>query len=244
MADLAEIFDGLRVEISSTVSELSEDELERKLPAAPEWIIKDVVCHLTGDIVCVLASDFPGEFFRSFGDEQAIRVLNEWTNKHVTSRSGLPLEAILKEWEEAARPITAMMRGEQEWPENVPPFADRALLADAAVHRQDIFGALGITKDRSDAAIRIGLSGYIAVLGMRLAGDGIPPLRLEVEDKSYNAGDGEPGATVKASRFEFFRALSGRRSPDQIRAYEWTGDPEPYISYFFPYGVRETAVVE
>ena len=244
MADLADIFDGLRREISSTVSELSEDELEKKLPAAPEWSIRDVVCHLTGDVVCLLASDFPNEFFRQVGDEQAVRVLNEWTQRQVTSRSGLPLEAILKEWEEAARPATAMMRGDQEWPDGVPPFADRILITDAAVHRQDIFGALGITKDRSDAAIRIALSGYIVLIGMRLGTDGLPPLRFEVEDKTYTPGDGEPGATVKATRFDFFRALSGRRSADQIRAYEWQGDPEPYISYFFPYGVRETAVVE
>lgn len=244
MADLADIFDGLRREISATVSELSEDELEKKLPAAPEWSIRDVVCHLTGDVVAILASDFPREFFESIGDEQTIRVLNEWTSGHVSSRRDLPLEAVLKEWEEASRPITAMMRGEQEWPDGVPPFADRILITDAAVHRQDIYGALGVTKDRSDAPIRVSLSGYIVLMGMRLGTAGIPPLRFEVEDKSYSAGDGEPGASVKATRFEFFRALSGRRSRDQISAYEWEGDPEPYLFYFYPYGVRDTAVVE
>lgn len=63
-------------------------------------------------------------------------------------------------------------------------------------------------------------------------------------EKSDVAGDGEPGATVKTNRFEFFRAMSGRRSPDQIRAYEWDGDPEPYIPFFYPYGIREEALVE
>jgi uncharacterized protein (TIGR03083 family) len=244
VADFAEIFDALRAEIGATVSGLSEDELLRELPATPGWTAKDVVCHLTGDAVAVLAADFPTEFFQSLGDEAAIRVLNEWTMTHVTERSDLPLEAILKEWDEVSRPITAMMRGEESWPGGVPSFADRVLITDATVHRQDIFGAFGIVKDRSDAPIRISLSSYIAITGMRLGTDGIAPLRFEVEDKTYDIGEGGPGATVKATRFEFFRALSGRRSPDQVRAYEWSGDPEPYIPYFYPYGVRPDALVE
>ena len=244
MAELVEIYDSLRSEIGATVSELSEDELHRQLPATPGWNAKDVVCHLTGDVVSLLGGDFPREFFRSFGDEDAIRVVNEWTANHVTERRDLPIEAILKEWEEVSRPLTAMMRGEEEWPADIPAFADRVLITDATVHRQDIFGAFGIVKDRSDAPIRISMSGYLTVMGLRLGTDGIAPLRFEVEDKSYTPGGEEPGATVKATRFEFFRALSGRRNPDQIRAYEWSGDPEPYISYFYPYGVRADALVE
>lgn len=244
MADLAEIFDGLRAEIGATVSGLSEDELHRELPATPGWSAKDVVCHLTGDVVSLLAGDFPREFFRSFGDQEAVRVLNEWTTQHVVERRDLPLEAILKEWEEASRPYTAMVRGEEEWPDGIPTFADRILITDATVHRQDIFGAFGIVKDRSDPPIRISLTGYIMVMGLRLGTDGIAPLRFEVEDKSYTPGEGEPGATVKTTRFEFFRALTGRRNPDQIRAYEWDGDPEPYVPYFFPYGVRQDALEE
>lgn len=244
MAEFAEIFDGLRKEIGSTVSRLSEEELEKELPATPGWSAKDIVCHLTGDLVSFLASDFPAEFFQSIGDDAAVRVLNEWTTQHVAERRDLPLDAILKEWEEASRPITAMMRGEQPWPDGTPIFSDRVLITDAAVHRHDIYGAFNIEVDRSDAPVRISLTSYVAITGMRLGSDGIAPLRLEVEDKSYDFGAGEPGATVKATRFELFRALSGRRSPEQIRAYAWTGDPEPYIPYFYPYGVRAEALVE
>ncbi|MCA1830380.1 MAG: maleylpyruvate isomerase family mycothiol-dependent enzyme [Actinobacteria bacterium] len=34
------------------------------------------------------------------------------------------------------------------------------------------------------------------------------------------------------------------RSPDQIRAFEWQGDPEPFLSLFYPYGLRTDALVE
>ena len=63
--------------------------------------------------------------------------------------------------------------------------------------------------------------------------------------RSWLTGGDEPTATVKIrSRFELFRALSGRRGLDQLRAYEWDGDPETYVHYFYPYGIRKDALVE
>jgi hypothetical protein len=91
--------------------------------------------------------------------------------------------------------------------------------------------------------VKLGTSGYIATMGFRLSSVGIPPLAFDY-GKTSVTGEGEPAATVRASRFEFFRSLSGRRSPDQIRAYDWAGDPEPYIHYFYPYGVRADALIE
>jgi hypothetical protein len=114
------------------------------------------------------------------------------------------------------------------------------LLTDLTVHQQDIYGALGIQRDRESAPIKIGLSGYIATMGWRLTGANLAPLRVDLGDKSYVAGEGEPAATVRASRYELFRATAGRRSPEQIAA----GDAEPYIPYFYPYGARTEALVE
>ena len=244
MADIADVFEELRRDVVSFVEALPEEDLQRRLPAAPAWTVRDVIAHLTGDIDGINAGDFPREFFRSFGDEAAIATLNEWTQNHVESRKDLSLQDVLKEWDENAARVVSAMRGDSPWPDDVPAFADRVLLTDLAVHQQDIFGAFGIERGRDAAPIRIANAGYITVMGMRLASAGLPPLSLDAGDKAYVAGDGEPGATVKASRFEFFRALSGRRSPEQIRAYEWDGDPEPYISYFYPYGMRKDALVE
>jgi hypothetical protein len=51
-------------------------------------------------------------------------------------------------------------------------------------------------------------------------------------------------ATLSGEPWELARAVSGRRSPDQIRAYEWEGDPEPFIKLFYPYGLRTDSLVE
>jgi uncharacterized protein (TIGR03083 family) len=244
MADVDELYEQLRKDISELVAGLDRPPLETPVPATPGWSIRDVVAHLAADASYVISGDFPMEFFEAFGDESAVVVLNDWTGRQLDERKDRSLEELLAEWEASSAELRAMMRGEKPWAEGILGFADLVLLTDAAVHQQDIFGALGIERGREAPPVKIGLSGYIATMGWRLAPAGIAPLRLDVGDKSYTAGEGEPGATVRASRFEFFRAMSGRRSPEQIAAFEWNGDPEPYIPYFYPYGIRKEALVE
>lgn len=244
MAELADIYEQLRTEISELVTGLEPGQLDTPVPATPGWTITDIVAHVTADATCVIAGDFPREFFEAFGEPAAVTKVNDWTARQLRERQGHSLEDLLQEWKASGTEMTAMMRGEKAWPADMLPFTDRIILTDAAVHQQDIFGALGIEHAREDAPIRIGLTGYIATMGWRLGPAGLPPMSFDVGDKTYVAGDGEPTATVRANRFELFRAMSGRRSPEQIAAYNWTGDPEPYIPYFYPYGIRTDALVE
>lgn len=244
MADLSELYEQLRNDISELATGLEPNALEKPVPATPRWGIRDVIAHLAANATYAIRGDFPSAFFAALGESDAVAVLNDWTARQLEERKDRSLQELLQEWETSAKDLVAMMRSEKPWPEGNVMFIDRALLTDAAVHQQDIFGALGIERARESAAIKVGLSGYIATMGWRFASSGVPPLRFDVGEKSYTAGDGKPSATVRASRFELFRATSGRRSPEQIAAYEWDGDPEPYIPYFYPYGIREEALVE
>ncbi len=244
MSNLAEVYDPLRRELADLVLGLDDDDRARLVPATPGWTVTDIILHVASVCESVFAGDFPREFFNNFGDEQAIRTLNEWTARDVAQRAQQSLEETVAEWDKAASRVSSMMRAEEPWPQGFPPFADRVLITDTTVHQQDIYGALGIERGRTEPPVKIGLSSYIFIAGMRLEKDGVPAFQLSSGEKSWVVGTGEPEATVTASRFELFRALSGRRSPEQVRAYEWTGDPEPYVNYFYPYGVREDALVE
>lgn len=244
MADTAALYDDTRRRVSDLVRSLPAERLDTPIPATPKWTIRDVVSHLSGDAACIIVGDFPAEFFASFGEAEAIVVLNRWTDGHIESRRELSLEEVLTEWEDNAKVLTAMMSGDTSWPDGVPGFSDRVILTDLAVHQQDINGALGLEHDRDTPPIRIANAGYIATMGWRLSTTGLPSVRIVAGDSERVAGEGEPAATVTGTRFELFRALSGRRSPDQVRAYDWEGDPEPYLPYFYPYGIREDALVE
>lgn len=244
MADLVDLYQQVRHDICELVVGLDPQVLDEPVPATPEWSIRDVVAHLTADATCAINGDFPRQFFDAFGEADAVTTLNDWTARQVEERQDRSLEELVEEWKASSVDLTAMMRGEEPWPGEAVMFIDRVLLTDAAVHQQDIFGTLGVERGRDAAPIKIALSGYIATMGWRLASSQLPPLRFDVGEKSYTAGDGEPGATVRGSRFEFFRAMSGRRNPEQVAAYEWDGDPEPYIPYFYPYGIRKDALIE
>lgn len=244
MPEIVDLYEQLRNDISDLAAGLTPEQLDTPVPATPGWTIRQVVAHLAADATYLINGDFPREFFEAFGDEGAVVTLNDWTARQLEERKDRSLEEILQEWKASATELTAMMRGEQSWPDGVVPFADRVVLTDAAVHQQDIFGALGIQRDREGVPIKIALSGYIATMGWRLMAAGIPSLRFDLGEKSYVAGDGEPAATVRGDRWELFRAMSGRRSPEQIAAYDWEGDSEPYIPYFYPYGIRKDALVE
>ena len=244
MADLADLYEQIRNDISELVAGLTPEELDKPVPATPDWTIKNVVTHLAADATCITTGDFPREFFEAFGEASAVALVNDWTARQVREREGRSLEDLLQEWKTSGTVVSDMMRDAKPWPEDTLTFADRILLTDAAVHQQDIFGALDIERARASAPIKIGLSGYIATMGWRLAATGLPPLRFDVGEKSYTAGKGDPDTTVRGSRFELFRAMSGRRSPEQIAAYEWDGESEPYIPYFYPYGIRNDALVE
>lgn len=241
---MGDLYEQLRADISELVAGLEPAKLETDVPATPGWSIRDIVAHLAADATYLINDDFPREFFEAFGEADAVVVLNDWTSRQLEEREGRSLEELLQEWKTSGTEVAAMMRGEQPWPQDNFVFADRVLLTDATVHQQDIFGALGIERARDSAPIKIGLSGYLATMGWRLAAAGIAPLRFDLGEKAYSAGEGEPGATVRASRFELFRAMSGRRSPEQIAAYDWDGDADPYIPYFFPYGIRKEPLVE
>ena len=242
MAEIDEIYESTRASIVDFVSGMSDDDLNRTVPATPDWTVRDVVAHLTGDVVCVLQGDFPTEFFAAFGEPSGLAPLNQWTADQVAERRDRPFQDVIAEWDKVAPDLGALFRGEKPMPPGLPDFMGRVLITDLGVHQQDLYGAFGKTDDRDGLPVKLGTSGYIAMMGWRLSGKGT--LHFEAGDKQWTAGDGDPTARVHASRFEFFRALSGRRSMEQLRSWKWEGDPEPFLPYFFPYGVRREALVE
>ena len=64
---------------------------------------------------------------------------------------------------------------------------------------------------------------------------GAPAIRYETEDENRVAGAGDPDVTVRAPRFEFVRAMTGRRTASEIAAYEWTPAPRPDVLIVAPF---------
>ena len=78
----------------------------------------------------------------------------------------------------------------------------------------------------------------------KLRAAAIAPLRIVAGRADWTIGDGDPAATVRLTEYEMARAVLGRRSLDQLRAYDWDRDPEPYLPYMAVFDPPDYDIVE
>ncbi len=175
-----------------------------RAPATPEWRTRDVLAHLTGVTTDVLTGNIDGV------------ATDPWTQAQVDARRELPVADLVAEWEKNGPEIDPM----------IPSFGAVAgqFLADSVTHEHDIRGALGVPGERESTALAIGFNWLgDRITEMRDAAN-VGALRVETEAGTYTFGGGEISATCATTRFEFARASTGRRSVEQIAAWEWDGE--------------------
>ncbi len=222
--DLAAAYEGVRGRLDERLRKAGGELTARRVPASPDWTVKDVVAHLCGLLGDVRAGNLEG-----VGTDA-------WTAKQVEDREAATIDAIFDEWAEHA---AALMPSVPEFPRGmVIP-----LINDACTHELDIHGALGDPTGRDTDAVAISLDGYLYRLNKRLNEAGLG-LRVRAGDLDQAVGTGDPAATVTAEPFEMLRALTGRRSPDQVRSLGWEGDPELFIPLFSTYPMRAEPLEE
>lgn len=195
------------------------------VPALPGWTVRDTYAHLAG--VCADTVDGRGD---GIPDERS-------TARQVAERVHLTLGEVTAEWAGRAPDLEAALSG----------LSGRAL-APAAVdvwtHEQDIRAALGrpllatgpeplLVADRLARWFR---RGWVA--------GGLPAIRIVGDQTSWELGEGETTATLRASDFELARAFVGRRSRRQMLAMNWDGDPEPFIDHLHVFGPPRDDLVE
>ena len=141
-----------------------------------------------------------------------------WTDAQVGRHGAKPLGELLDEWSASAAAFDEM----------VPLFPEPAnaqFVMDQATHEQDLRLALHAPDAREDPAVSIGV-GFL-LTGLR-------------------GSDAELAEQVEGlglSEFELLRALTGRRSTDQLEAL---GIPADRLARFLdptPMSIRETALV-
>lgn len=245
MPDLAAAYADTRMSMTSLASGLDESAQRRTVPACPDWSVRDLVAHVTSIAAALATGTFPPDLNPAlFWDEATSVLREEFVGEGLAARRGRSLQEILDEWEVAAKDLEAMIRGERAWPPGAPPLPEWIVTTDLAVHHHDLRGALDRPGDRDSLATGLSLRSYVEGMRFRAAVEKAPPFKIVAGSREWVIGDGEPVATVDADPFELARAASGRRSPDQIRAYAWQGDPEPFIGFFYPYGLRTEPLAE
>lgn len=186
------------------------------VPATPGWTVHDVIAHLTG-----VAEDFASG--KLTGGPTA-----EWTAGHVARGAGVPTVELLDKWAGLSADVERLADG-GVWP----------VVMDALSHEHDVRGALGDSTGRDAAVIEVAAKVLLSTLGPA------QPLVIETERKQIRVGpdEGEP-VTLRTTSWEAFRWRLGRRSPAQLAAMDWSGDPAPFIDGLCIFGPAVADVVE
>lgn len=244
MADLAGTYADARRRLRDLLAGLDQAALMIQVPACPAWTVRDLLAHVTG----VAADAVGGTYFPGAADAWRDRGLaaarDEWTAAQVRTRSDRTVAAMFAEWDGWAAILEPMLAGTTPPRLGSPAWLQPAPVADLAAHLHDVRGALRAPGDRNAPATELGLRIYSRWLGTRLIDRGRPALQLRAAGRAWVEGSGPPAATLVGDAFELFRALSGRRSLDQVMALAWEGDPEPYLDLLAPYPMPASPLVE
>jgi uncharacterized protein (TIGR03083 family) len=224
MTDYAQTYGSLRGRVAGLVREADDEQLERRAPAAPEWRVRDLVAHLSGITADVNAGNLDGV------------ATDAWTARQVDARRDWSTEQILDEWDTEAAKVEAVMA-------TLPEVALGQMTMDAATHEQDIRGGLERPGARDCDAIAIGLDWAVPMLTATVDPAGAT-LRIETDNGSSTIGTGDRHFGVRADRYELFRTMTGRRSAEQIRAFDWDGEPMPELLVLAIFTPRGTPLVE
>ena len=196
-------------ELRERVSTLAREHADRAdvvAPATPEWRVRDVLSHVVGVCDDILAGNLDGV------------TTEAWTAAQVDKRRDRAVDEILAEWSETGPQIEAQMRA-------APVREFGQMVFDAVTHEHDIRGALGTPGARDSSAVAVAFD-WLVTVGM----DGPARCTFVTEYGTTSSGGGpEQLFTVHASRFEIVRGVPGRRSTEQLLAWEWEGAPRPEL---------------
>jgi uncharacterized protein (TIGR03083 family) len=224
MTDYAETYRALRGRVSDLVRDSDEEQLERLAPAAPEWRVRDLVAHLSGITADINAGNLDGV------------ATDAWTARQVDTRRDWSIDRVLDEWDTEGSKVEAVMS-------SLPEIAVAQMTMDAATHEHDIRGALDRPGGRDTEAMDVGFDYGVQVLAGTVD-QADATLRIDTEAGSRTLGSGARQIGVRADQFELVRAMTGRRSVDQMRGFDWDGEAAPELLVLPIFTPRPAPLVE
>jgi uncharacterized protein (TIGR03083 family) len=223
--DLGLLYASSRWRLTDLLETMDHAVGEVPCPATPGWCVHDVVAHLRGVTEDVRTGNLDGV------------ATEPWTAAQVERYRNDSLATLLDDWATDAVPFEEFLSGPHG------QGGARAVL-DVHTHEIDVLGAVGVRhplpEEFGEWVMPLVTSGLIE----GSAGAGLTPIRV-VTDEGDVLGAGDAMVTLRVGRFELFRGVTGRRSPEQVDKWDWGGaDATLYLAHFFILGPRLDDLVE
>ena len=199
-------YKALRSRVRDVVEGAGASALAGVVPATPSWRGHDVLAHMVGVTNDVVHGRLDGV------------ASDRWTAAQVDARAALATADLLAEWDEFGPQFESLLAA-------APAEIAGQAIFDAATHEHDLRNALRVPGARDTDAVELG---WDWILGARTR-NGEPQLCFAVEDGEQTSGVGNVVARIAAPRFELFRAVSGRRTAEEIARYDWNRAPDPAL---------------
>jgi uncharacterized protein (TIGR03083 family) len=215
------------------------------VPACPGWSVRDVIAHVVGLARDAVTGNLPTmDLLEQWRDDEVVETRDRMTASQVDRVADLSIKDLVRDWQDLMAGLTSMLGGAIPFPDPAPLGLGPVLVTDLVIHDQDVRGALGVPHAPYGPASSLALATYCFAVDYRIRQLALPALEVRYGEKRRILGNGEPAATVTGERFELLRAFGGRRSREQILAFDWEGDPSPYVGLLPAYGERADRLVE
>jgi uncharacterized protein (TIGR03083 family) len=202
------------------VALLSTTDGSAPVPSCPEWSVREVIAHLVG-----LCEDWIGHRLDGYASAS-------WTADQIGRFGDWNIASLLSRWSELVPDFVRL--GDD--PLMGPPA--RWAFGDAVIHEADLRGALSAGRVPADAVL-LSLKGTIPRWREVLSNVNPPTTLLvrppDAREWALGPPNDDPPVVVTPTAYELFRALAGRRTVEQVRAWPWSADPEPILSLGLPY---------
>lgn len=202
---------------------LSDDEWATPVPCTPLWTARDVLSHVAG---------VPDDGLAGRTDGAATE---PWTASQVARNVGFGVDELLDRWESQYELFGAAI---ESMGEERPPY-------DCHSHEHDIRHAVDRPGNRSSAII----DDAAAALLERFAEASVS-ITVEFDDGSTiltGRADADAAVVLSTTKFEVFRSVLGRRTPEQVRSLVWAGDPatiDAVVADWFSFGPSQIPIIE
>jgi hypothetical protein len=197
---------------------LEASDMEKAVPCTPMWTVRDVLSHVAG-----VTDDIANGRVDGAGTDP-------WTAVQIERWRAAESSMLIDQWSGQIDGVATLL---EQIGEGRPVF-------DCRTHEYDVRHAVGqVVDDDSDVLDMMSERFQTAPAGR--------PVTITFLDGSAAqlTGEGEPIELAGISQFEFVRSRLGRRSRDQVAAYEWSRDPgHEVLTSWFVFGPSDVPIVE